>query len=162
MNRNLLLIIDVQRNFINENTESLISKISTLTKDSINYKYIAFTKFINDENSNFYKVLNYKGCMHENDREIVLDTNGYKIFNKRTYTALTNELKNYIKEKNINVIYLCGIDTDACIFKTALDLFENNYNVKVLKDYCMSHSGLENHNMAIILLEKLIGKDNVI
>ncbi len=161
MNNSLLLIIDVQRNFINENTESLISKINEFIKKS-NYNYIAFTKFINDENSNFYKVLNYKGCINEYDREIAIETKDNKIFNKRTYTALTDELKKYISEKNIETIYLCGIDTDACVFKTALDLFDSNYNVKILKDYCMSHSGLEDHNMAIHLLKKLIGANNVI
>ena len=161
MNNSLLLIIDVQRNFINENTESLISKINEFIKKS-NYNYIAFTKFINDENSNFYKVLNYKGCINEYDREIAIETKDNKIFNKRTYTALTDELKKYISEKNIETIYLCGIDTDACVFKTALDLFDSNYNVKILKDYCMSHSGVEDHNMAIHLLKKLIGANNVI
>ena len=161
MNNSLLLIIDVQNNFINQNTESLISKISTLINDN-RFNDIAFTKFINDENSNFYKVLNYKGCIDEHDRDIVIDIKDYKIFKKKTYTALTNELKEYIAEKNIEVVYLCGIDTDACVFKTALDLFDNNYNVKVLKDYCMSHTSLENHNMAIHLLKKLIGENNVI
>ena len=103
MNNSLLLIIDVQRNFINENTESLISKINEFIKKS-NYNYIAFTKFINDENSNFYKVLNYKGCINEYDREIAIETKDNKIFNKRTYTALTDELKKYISEKNIKII----------------------------------------------------------
>ena len=32
------------------------------------------------------------------------------------------------KENKIKDIYLCGIDTDACVLKTAIDLFENNYN----------------------------------
>ena len=161
MNNSLLLIIDMQRNFINKNTESLISKINELIKTS-SYNYIAFTKFINDENSNFYKVLNYKGCKDEYNRDIVIDTKSYKIFNKRTYTSLTSELKEYLKEKNIDAVYLCGIDTDACILKTALDLFDNNYNVKVLKNYCMSHSSFENHDMAIHLLKKLIGENNII
>ncbi len=161
MKNSLLLVVDVQRNFINENTKSLISKINELIKNS-NYNYIAFTKFINDENSNFYKSIDFKGCMNEYDREIVIETKDYRIFEKRTYTALTNELKDYLNEKNIGVVNLCGIDTDACVLKTALDLFDNNYNVKVLKDYCMSHSNLENHNMAIHLLERLIGKDNIV
>ena len=38
-------------------------------------------------------------------------------------------------ENHIEQIYLCGIDTDACVFKTALDLFENEYDVYVLEKY---------------------------
>lgn len=86
----------------------------------------------------------------------------WKIFTKKTYTALTEELKEYIKINNINTIYLCGIDTDACVLKTALDFFDYNLNIKVLKDLFMSHSGIDYHNYALILLEKLIGKNNII
>ena len=55
-----------------------------------------------------------------------------------------------------------GIDTDACVLKTALDLVENNFDVKVIEDCSMSHSGIEYHNYAINMLKKLIGRQNVI
>ena len=63
------------------------------------------------------------------------------------------------KENEIEEIHLCGFDTEACVLKTALDFFENNYNVKVLEDYTMSNSGLEYHNWALNILRKLIGKE---
>ena len=71
-----------------------------------------------------------------------------------------NELN--IDSNNIETIYLCGIDTDACVLKTALDLFENKFDVKVIEDCSMSHSGIEYHNSAINMLRKLIGNQNVI
>ena len=71
-------------------------------------------------------------------------------------------MKQYIKENDIDKIYLCGFDTDACVQKTAIDLFENNYNVFVLKDYCMSHKGVELHNIIINNLARLIGKNSII
>ena len=67
-----------------------------------------------------------------------------------------------IKEENdIEQIYLCGFDTDACVQKTALDLFENNYDVYVLKDYCMTTS-IELHNVIIDNLRCLIGRNSII
>lgn len=59
-NKKLLLIIDVQNNFINHNTKNIPLKIEKLIKKN-KFDYIAYTKFINDINSRFYKVLNYKG-----------------------------------------------------------------------------------------------------
>ena len=100
--------------------------------------------------------------MTEKDRNIVIDTKNYKIIEKRVYTAYNDELKSYIDSNNIKTIYLCGIDTDACVLKTALDLFENNLDVKVIEDCSMSHSGIEYHNFAINMLRKLIGNQNVI
>lgn len=161
MENTLLLIIDVQKNFINNNTKKIPNKITNLINKN-HFDYIAFTKFINDENSNFYKMLNYKGCINEDDRKIVFDTQNNKVFTKRIYTAVNDEFKTYIKENEIKKVYLCGIDTDACVLKTAIDLFENNIDVKVIENCCMSHSGKKYHNYAIKMLKKLIGKESII
>lgn len=157
----LLLVIDCQKAFINEFTEPYIEKIDGLIKSN-KYKNVAFTKYINTEDSVFYTNLKYKKCLNEEDRKIIINTEKYNIFEKMTYTALNHELKFYIEENKITEIYLCGFDTEACVLKTALDLFENNYNVKVLADYTMSNSGIEYHNWALNILRKLIGENKVI
>ena len=157
----LLLVIDVQLDFINENTKPILNEIIELI-DSKKYNKIAFTRFINDKNSIWYKKLNYKGCMTNKDPKIVLNTKNYKIFDKKIYSAVNEEFEKWIKDNNVDEIYLCGFDTDACIQKTALDLFEKNYNVFVLKDYCMSHSGKELHDIIINNLKRLIGKNSII
>lgn len=157
----LLLVIDVQKDFINENTKSILSKIKELV-NSDKFENIAFTRFINDVNSIWYKELNYRGCLTEEQQQIIIDTKEYKIFDKKIYSSLNDELKSYLLENNIDEIYLCGFDTDACVSKTALDLFESNYNVYVLKDYCMSHESVELHNVYINNLSRLIGKDKII
>ena len=158
---NLLLVIDVQNDFINDNTRKFVDKIEQLI-NSKKFDYIAFTKFINDKNNILYKKLNYKGCMTVEGQKIVLDTKNYKIFEKTIYSALNNKLKEYIKVNDIKNIYLCGFDTDACVQKTTLDLFENSYEVFVLKDYCMSSSSIELHNTIINNLKRLIGKNHII
>ena len=78
-------------------------------------------------------------------------------FNKSIYSAVNKELLNYIEE-----IYLCGIDTEACILKTAFDLFEKEYDVYVLKDYCASTLGVKRHNNAIAILKRNIGEKSII
>ena len=132
--KKLLLVIDAQRDFINEHTLNTLNNIESLI-NSKKYDLIAFTRFINDKNSIWYNKLNYKGCMTIEQQEIVIDTKNYKVFDKRVYTAVSDELKQFISKNNIDEIYLCGFDTDACIQKTALDLFEQNYEVYILKDY---------------------------
>ena len=160
MNR-LLLVIDVQNDFINEHTKNILTKIKELV-DSNKYDLTAFTRFINDENSIWYKKLNYKGCMTKEGQAIAINTKNNKVFDKNIYTAVNDELKKYIQKNNISKIYLCGFDTDACVQKTAIDLFEQNYDVYVLKDYCMSHLGKETHNFYINNLVRLIEKNGII
>lgn len=159
--KKLLLVIDVQNDFINDNTRVILPKIDKLV-NAREFDDIAFTRFINDVDSNWYKKLNYKGCINKEQQAIAIDTQDYKVFDKKIYSALNNELENYIKTNKIDEIYLCGFDTDACVQKTALDLFENDYNVYVLKDYCMCSKGIELHNVIINNLKRLIGKDKVI
>lgn len=161
IDKSLLLIIDLQSDFINKNTKDLPRKIEKeLAKNK--FDFYGFTMFINDINSLFFTKLNYKGCMDEKEKCLVVNNRNYPIFKKNIYSALNGELKTFIKENGITSIYLCGIDTDACVLKTALDLFENNYNVFVIESLCMSHSGRKNHDFAIKLLKKLIGNEYVI
>jgi len=157
----LLLVIDVQKSFINENTKPYIKEIQKLI-ESNKYEKVAFTKFINSKESIFYKRLNYNGCMTDEEQSIMLDTKNNKVFEKTIYSAVNKNLIEYIEKNNIGQIYLCGFDTDACIQKTAIDLFEKDYDVYVLKDFCMCKSGKELHDIIINNLKRLIGKDSVI
>ena len=75
----LLLVIDVQKDFINKNTKPILSKIEELV-NNCQFENIAFTRFINDVNSIWYKDLNYRGCLTEEEQQIVIDTKNYKVF----------------------------------------------------------------------------------
>ena len=159
--KKLLLVIDIQKDFINKYTKKTLNKIKELVA-SKKYDDVAFTRFINNENSIWYNKLNYKGCMTKEQQEIAIDTGDYKVFDKKIYTAINEELKEYINDNDIDEIYVCGFDTDACVQKTALDLFEQGYNDFVLKDYCMCHKGKKLHNIIINNLKRLIGNNSII
>ena len=112
--KKLLLVIDVQKSFITEDTKKILPKIEKLI-DSNLYDDVVFTRFINSYESRFYKDLNYEGCINEYTSSLVIDSKNYKVLKKYTYTSLTDELKDYIKDNNIEKIYLCGFDTNACV-----------------------------------------------
>lgn len=158
--KTLLLVIDVQKDFVNDKNLVVLKKISELV-DSNKYDDVVFTRFLNSKESAWYKKLDYKGCMSEEGRKIAINTKKYKIMDKTIYSAVNKELENYIKDNKIEQIYLCGFDTDACVQKTAVDLFEKNYDVYVLKDYCMSYN-IELHNTIIENLKRLIGEKSVV
>lgn len=156
----LLLVIDMQKAFINPNTEYLIEKISNLINTN-QYNHIVFTRFINTNDSIYVSDLNYYGCIGE-DKELVIKPDNHKVIDKKVYSSLNSELKNYIIENNIVKIYLCGINTDCCVLKTAFDLFENEYDFYILKDYCASTNGIEKHNNALEILKRNIGNKRII
>lgn len=93
---------------------------------------------------------------------MVIKPDNHKVIDKKVYSSLNSELKNYIIENNIDKIYLCGINTDCCVLKTAFDLFENEYDFYILKDYCASTNGTEKHNNALEILKRNIGNKRII
>lgn len=157
----LLLVIDLQKDFINEHTEHVLSKIEKVIAEK-KYDYVVFTKYINSADNLCYKKLNYTGCLTEEGQEIAIDSKDYKIIKKEVYTAYVDELKEYLKENNIKEIYLCGLNTDCCVLKTALDLFEAGYEVYVLKEYCASTEGEQLHINALEILKNNIGEQYIL
>ena len=130
---NLLLIIDFQNEFINDVTFKSVNDLKDLV-NSNKYDDVVFTRFINNKENPIYKKADWDGCLTEESIKVPIDTKDYKIIDKGTYTAYNEELINYLKTNKINNIYIAGFDIDCCVFTTALNLFENNYNVYILKE----------------------------
>ena len=97
---NLLLVIDFQKEYINDVTSKSIEELKDLV-NSNKYDDILFTRFINSEDNPVYKVAKWYGCMDEESISIPIDTRNYKVLDKGTYTAYNEELIKYIKDNNI-------------------------------------------------------------
>ncbi len=59
----------------------------------------------------------------------------YSIFFDNARQKLT-DLDNYLKEKNINEIFIAGLATDYCVKYSALDAIKLGYKVFVIEDAC--------------------------
>ena len=58
-------------------------------------------------------------------------------FHKNTYSAFkAPRLKKFIKKNDIQELYLCGINTDACVLASAFEAFDLGYNYKIIDDLC--------------------------
>ncbi|UUD35257.1 isochorismatase family protein [Mycoplasmopsis caviae] len=124
------------------------------------------SQFINNENSPYEEILKWTKLRNKDEIDLVSGLKFDAIIRKNTYTFWTSELKEKLKKLNNGElpkeIYLCGIDTDCCVLKTAVDIFENNIRPIVIKDFCASNGGIKQHNAGLKVLERLIGKNNII
>ena len=148
----------MQNAFINKETYKSVEEISKLL-DSPEYEDIIFTRYVNDKDSLIYKSLGYDECFSEEDRALVFDSKDHRILDKATYSAY-EKLKKHLTEQD--QVYLCGIDVDCCVLTTAINLFENNYDVYVLKDYVYCMNGEETRKEALHILERNIGENRII
>lgn len=157
-----LLILDLQNSFMNEYTKELPEKIEIYCINTY-YDSIIVGKFVNEVDSVFVKRLSDTKCLDKDDSKLIPHISKPHVVMERTaYTMYTEELENYLKDNKIKYIYICGVDTDRSVYKTALDLLERGYYVYVLKNLCRSSAGTRYHEMTIELLKRQIGNDYVI
>lgn len=156
-----LLIIDVQKGFINEPTKHIPKLVESIQSD---YEHVIITKFYNEEKSPYRSLINWnRFSINSKDTELAFTPRqDALIIEKPIYTCVNDKFLTYLQNHNITTIDICGIDTDICVTKCAVDLFEKNFIPKVLGKYCSSHAGKEHHDFALKILKRYIGKDQVV
>ena len=167
MDNKILVIIDVQNGFITsaEHAEKAI-QIAKLAKGG-NFNKIIATRFIN------YTGSMYEKCFRWYDLKTIESIDLYTplkdvvttVFNKITYNPVNNNFIDALMQlnngKRPKKVYLCGLDTDACVLATAIGLFEHNIIPVVLENYCFSTGGEQYHKAGIKCLERTIGKKQI-
>lgn len=157
-----LLVIDVQNYFMNRLTKSLPSKIRTyVEKHAKEFELIIFTNFVNDPSSNSYKS-GWKKSTTPPDTELVDELKPIvrlgHVFPKNVLSSLkVPAIKKLLKEKEIDELYICGIDTDCCVLATAYDGFDEGYKITLLENLSMTHVGKNLHDAALKMIDRNIG-----
>lgn len=156
-----VLIIDVQKGFINESTKHIPKLVEKIQEE---YEYVYVTKFFNKEKS-FYRKLIKWNRFYKNSEDFELAFSPVDraiIIDKSIYSCVSTSFLQKLNDQGIDEIDLCGVDTDICVTKCAVDLFEAEIIPRVLSEYCASHAGSETHFFAIGVLARFIGRDQVI
>ena len=158
-----LLIIDVQNGFVSKRTEHILPKLRGLC-DVFKGEITIATKFVNADNSPYEVFIDWHRLKRSPEIDVVDFVSSYaqRVFEKNIYSSCTNELISFLEEHKIKEVYLAGIDTDCCVLKTATDLFERGIRPIVLTDYCASNGGEESHRAAIRVMERTIGKKQIL
>lgn len=156
-----LLIVDVQTGFINSETKHLLPIVEQLQAE---YEHVYATRFVNKESSPYRKFLGWERFAECSEDAVLAfePLPGVKVINKTVYTSVSDEFLEELEEKNIKEVFVCGIDTDACVAATAVGLFEHGIRPVILAHACASHAGAEYHNAALRILRRLIGSKQVI
>lgn len=140
-----LLVVDLQKEFTTDVTLSNYNRVLSYIKDS-NYDLVIATKFVSG-NSNFPKRLNwvFKGNKPlEFNADLILEKTGYGL-SESQYNMLS-------KDYHYDIV---GCETDACVLKIAMDLFDREYDFSILKEYTYTNSDLQ--ECAERLIERNVG-----
>ena len=152
-----LVVIDVQNYFINQHTDWLPTRIVQHVK-SRPYDLVILTKFRNKLGSNFTRILDWEKCFNSLETNLAAEMRALTdpvILNREGKTsAYTRELAGLLDKHGITKLYLCGVDTDACVLATAFDVFDSGRDFEIIEDLCASTGGPEQHRAALRIIQK--------
>lgn len=156
-----LLIVDVQNGFVNDKTKHIPPLVEKLQYD---YDLVIATRFINLPESPYRRLIKWNHLSPgTNEIELAFrPKEGIVIIDKYIYTCINDSFVGLLEDNKIDVVDICGIDTDICVTKCAVDLFERNITPNVLKDYCATHANANIQESALIILARYIGSSQII
>jgi nicotinamidase-related amidase len=158
--RTMLLVVDVQNGFINAHTRHIVESVNKLIGAFTGRgQPLVFTRFVNTPDSGYERWIGWSRFMQapENDLCDDLHVGEVRVFIKHGYTAFTPEFEAYVQDQRIERLPLCGIATDGCVLKSAVDAFERGIEPVVAVDACASHGGQALHEAGLLLLGRFIG-----
>lgn len=145
----ILFVIDLQPEFADRDGkyEKILDFVHSAIQNK-DYDKVIATKCRNKENSNFVRYSNWYDMLNSAaELDFIPDITIEKIaYGLSDYSFLP-------KHAEIHVI---GYNTGACVLKVALDLFDREYNFKVLSQYCYSCNGFEHHKHGLWTLNNLM------
>ena len=166
MNKALLLIVDVQKGFLQTaETRAVVPCINELVTAWQERSWpVAYSRFINLENSNWQRLRDWHELTDEPATQLAdgLIVTGNYIFKKSTYAAWSPETAAVCAGQGITDVVIAGVDTNECVLATALAVFDAGLTPWVAENCCASNGGSKPHAAAIGLLKPLLGEQQIV
>ena len=160
-----LVVIDVQNGFVNERTRSALPLAAKLVEHWQAMRWpVVFTRFHNSEGSGFERWLGWAGLRADDETALheSVAPAAETVVDKTTYTAFTSEGEEALGVHAGDTLVICGIDTDSCVLKTALDAFERDVRPVIAIDACATDGGEAAQQAARLVLERAVGSEQVL
>ena len=162
--RDALVIIDMQKGFVNEYTNHLPKAIFDFAKNGCFSEIIGF-RYVNHEKTPCYIFEGWSKCMEGSEESELAPGISYicnAIFKKDVYSGWNDQLKKYLSKKGIDRVVFVGVNTGCCVLHSAFDAYNDLFETIVVSDLCGSTSGQKSHEAALQILSECITKERVI
>jgi nicotinamidase-related amidase len=164
----VLVVVDVQNGFITEHSKPVVPVIVDLVRRwQAARGDVVFSRYLNYAGSPFERLIGWTKMADSPETDFVGELAPYvgphtPVVDKHIYTLFTPEGTHLVDQRGWTDLYLCGIDTDSCVLKTAVDAFERDLTPWILKDACASHAGPEAHAAGLFIAGRFIGTNQII
>lgn len=165
--RPVLVVVDVQNGFVREQSAHIVPIVADLVAqwqaaggDTL------FTRYLNYPGSPYERFFGWRRLQAAPETDIVPELMPYvgkgTVLDKKVYTPFTAEGAALIAERGWQDLYICGIATESCVLKTAVDAFEHDLTPWLIADASASHAGAEAHAAGLLVARRFIGPGQII
>jgi nicotinamidase-related amidase len=164
-NNSVLLVVDMQKGFLSEHSSHILPNVIRLVDEcSIRQIPLVCSKFVNTPDSQFVKLLDWHELSSAPEIDISDELNLFERteITKNFYTSITATMKELIRVNNWQTILVCGVSTESCVLKTAVDAFELGLRPVIVSDACASDLSDEAHRAGLHVLEIMIGSKQIV
>jgi nicotinamidase-related amidase len=162
----LLLLVDVQNGFMDApGPQAVKPALVGLAHRWQNLGWpIVCSRFANLPGSNWERLRDWHEMQSEPDTALIAELSDVTpyMFKKSTYAAWSEEILSVCQSHGTRDVVIAGVDTNECVFATALAVFDSGYTPWIVADACASGGGDKPHAMALELLGALLGKQQIV
>ncbi|CAL9672743.1 hypothetical protein SUDANB15_07525 (plasmid) [Streptomyces sp. enrichment culture] len=163
-----LLVIDVQQGFINRHSRGVLPAIVRLMgRWRAAGAPMVLTRFHNELGSPYETITGWTRLRTPEEQTLADELAPFvpaaaAVIDKTRSSALTPEAARLIRDAGWTDLVLCGIDTDACVYDTAVAAYQSGYRPWIVTDACASTGGIKYHEAALLLASRNLGVNQLV
>ncbi|MFI9311179.1 isochorismatase family cysteine hydrolase [Streptomyces triculaminicus] len=152
-----LIVIDVQNGFINQHSRGVVPAIVRLVKQWRDAGApIVFARFHNALGSPYERITGWTKLRTAREQALVSELTMYAataagVIDKAQSSVFTEEGVQLIRESGWSDLVLCGMDTDSCVYDSAVAAYQSGLRPWIVTDACASTGGSQYHDAALLL-----------
>ncbi|MEU7907953.1 isochorismatase family cysteine hydrolase [Actinoplanes sp. NPDC049118] len=164
----VLVVVDAQNGFVRgESAHAIPAMVDLVSRWQAAGLDTVFTRYFNYPDSPFERFFEWRKLQSSPEVDIVNDLQPYAakataVIDKKIYSAFTEEFEDLVRSHQWTDIYACGIATESCVLKTAVDAFERDLTPWLIEDASASHAGTAAHEAGLLVARRFIGPRQVI
>ncbi|MFI9528003.1 cysteine hydrolase [Micromonospora rosaria] len=165
--RPVLVVTDMQNGFVREQSAHIVPVVVDLVRRwQASGGDTLFTRYLNYPGSPFERFFGWKRLQNSPETDIVPELIPYAEraaqLDKTIYSPFTSEGEDLFDRQGWREFYFCGIATESCVLKGAVDAFERGLTPWLIADASASHAGEAAHSAGLLVARRFIGPSQVI
>ena len=160
-----MLIVDMIHDFVDgkfgsEGARKIVDKMAEKVEEFRKRGVVVYLKDSHKEEDNEIKIWGEHAMRGTWGSEIVEELAPKEediVVEKTTYDGfLFTGLRDILKNKNVDEVFIVGVATDICVMHTAFGAFARGFKVNIIEDLCAG-TNEEEHNWALNYMKNIYG-----